>query len=285
MKPSTIQRDAQYRRQFPHLFRYAKDSNKDSDQDLRWITLGGKEEDDKKHKGGFPVQIKGNGEIVNSRVGGLQGKNVSEVKGHFDQQKDKKAPPKPAPKKPKPEAKPGEAKPVRRNRPLTYPYPGGERTVKSYQEYKGYKIARPFRTTFEVIGDNGEIHDYASSLQKAVEQIDARVEPSNSPKEGKRKTSNSSPAKLERSLLDGFKSLKRKNARGRNQVTIPDLKNWVRENMGEVDNNKLNKAIQMLYKHNLRPISISNAQHATREQLDDAIPGLNETLFFLEEQK
>lgn len=55
----------------------------------RWVTLGGKPNADKgtKHSGGFPALIDEKGNIKASAAGGLQGKHVSEVKGHFDEAK------------------------------------------------------------------------------------------------------------------------------------------------------------------------------------------------------
>ena len=62
-----------------------------ADGDERWITLGGSAKDGKSHVGGFPAKIDGEGNIVASRVGGLQGKNVKDVKGHFDEVRGKGA--------------------------------------------------------------------------------------------------------------------------------------------------------------------------------------------------
>ena len=54
-----------------------------------WITIGGKERQGQgKHHGGFPVEIDSQGTIKQSRVGGLQGKNVKDVKGHFDKKRN-----------------------------------------------------------------------------------------------------------------------------------------------------------------------------------------------------
>jgi hypothetical protein len=49
------------------------------DESSHWITIGGKKEGDKKHKGGFPVEITKEGVIVHSRVKGLQGKKLAET--------------------------------------------------------------------------------------------------------------------------------------------------------------------------------------------------------------
>lgn len=95
---------------YPHLFRqrYAKKKEEPSGED-RWITIGGKEGEKGKHEGGFPVLIGSDGEIKESRVGGLHGKKVGEVKGHFDQQKQGKQEPE---KKEEP-AKPAEKQPAK----------------------------------------------------------------------------------------------------------------------------------------------------------------------------
>lgn len=55
-----------------------------SSEPSRWITIGGRTEGDKKHVGGFPVQISDDGTILKS--GGLQslvGKKLSGLKKHF----------------------------------------------------------------------------------------------------------------------------------------------------------------------------------------------------------
>jgi predicted double-glycine peptidase len=66
--------------------RYAEDASG------KWITIGGREEGEKKHVGGFPAKIGADGTIEASRVGGLQGKNVKDVKAHFDEQRGGKKP-------------------------------------------------------------------------------------------------------------------------------------------------------------------------------------------------
>jgi hypothetical protein len=52
----------------------------------KWITIGGHEEGEEKHVGGFRVQIDGDGKILKGR---MQGKNVKDVKTAFDAQKAK----------------------------------------------------------------------------------------------------------------------------------------------------------------------------------------------------
>jgi ParB-like chromosome segregation protein Spo0J/Sec-independent protein translocase protein TatA len=51
--------------------------------DEKWITIGGREEGDQKHVGGFPVQISSDGTILKGGPKGLRGKNVKDVKSHF----------------------------------------------------------------------------------------------------------------------------------------------------------------------------------------------------------
>ena len=48
-----------------------------------WVTIGGHPEGKKKHVGGFPVQLDGAGTIIKGGPAGLKGKNISEVKSHF----------------------------------------------------------------------------------------------------------------------------------------------------------------------------------------------------------
>lgn len=56
-----------------------------------WRTLGGSAKDGKQHSGGFPALIdEETGNIKASRVGGLEGKHVSEVGDHFKQAKGQK---------------------------------------------------------------------------------------------------------------------------------------------------------------------------------------------------
>ncbi len=58
-----------------------------------WITIGGREADGEKHKGGFPVQIDKDGNIIKS--GGMQalvGKNVREVHSFFQKRSQKGGP-------------------------------------------------------------------------------------------------------------------------------------------------------------------------------------------------
>lgn len=49
-----------------------------------WITIGGQPEGDKKHKGGFPVQISSEGVILKGGPKALRGKHVSQVQSHFE---------------------------------------------------------------------------------------------------------------------------------------------------------------------------------------------------------
>jgi len=61
-----------------------------SDEDGKWITIGGKSEGDKgKHVGGFRVQINGDGKIIKGR---LKGTNVKDVKKRFDEGKNRGTP-------------------------------------------------------------------------------------------------------------------------------------------------------------------------------------------------
>ena len=52
--------------------------------DGKWITIGGKAKDGKKHAGGFAVEIDGEGRILKGGPAGLQGKKLSEVGAYFD---------------------------------------------------------------------------------------------------------------------------------------------------------------------------------------------------------
>lgn len=52
--------------------------------DGKWITIGGREADGKKHAGGFAVQIDSQGRILKGGPAGLQGKKLSEVGDYFD---------------------------------------------------------------------------------------------------------------------------------------------------------------------------------------------------------
>lgn len=60
----------------------------DVDPGTRWITIGGKKDGDKDHKGGFPVQIDGNGNIVKGGPKALRGKHVSQVGEHFKAERE-----------------------------------------------------------------------------------------------------------------------------------------------------------------------------------------------------
>jgi SPP1 gp7 family putative phage head morphogenesis protein len=63
----------------------------DEDSD-RWITIGGREQDGRKHVGGFPVQIDPDGRIVKSGgPQGLVGRHVSEAGGYFGQERRRQA--------------------------------------------------------------------------------------------------------------------------------------------------------------------------------------------------
>lgn len=70
-----------------------------ANDDGEWITIGGHEEGDKKHVGGFRVLIK-DGVIVKGGPKGLRGKKVSEVKAYFDGAGEKEQPEVAAPKPP-----------------------------------------------------------------------------------------------------------------------------------------------------------------------------------------
>jgi hypothetical protein len=52
-----------------------------------WVTIGGSPSGKAKHAGGFPVQLDGDGNIIKGGPKGLRGKHVSEVKKHFDDQR------------------------------------------------------------------------------------------------------------------------------------------------------------------------------------------------------
>lgn len=54
------------------------------DSEGDWITIGGKQEGDKQHAGGFPVKLDKDGNIIAGGPKGLRGKHVSQVKDHFD---------------------------------------------------------------------------------------------------------------------------------------------------------------------------------------------------------
>jgi hypothetical protein len=60
------------------------DSGSDDLGEGQWITLGGSSGDSGDHVGGFPAFIRGDGTIVVGGPASLRGKNVSEVKEHFD---------------------------------------------------------------------------------------------------------------------------------------------------------------------------------------------------------
>lgn len=53
----------------------------------QWITIGGREEGDEKHVGGFPVQISSDGTILKGGPRSLQGKKVKDVGKHFKRQR------------------------------------------------------------------------------------------------------------------------------------------------------------------------------------------------------
>lgn len=78
---------------YPDLFRQKYAKKEESSGEERWVTIGGQKDEEGKRKGGFPVLIGSDGEIKASAVGGLHGKNVSEVKGHFDAKKQGKQEP------------------------------------------------------------------------------------------------------------------------------------------------------------------------------------------------
>lgn len=54
----------------------------------RWITIGGHSEDGKQHKGGFPVQINANGQIIAGGPPKMKGVHLSRVGEYFDKQKE-----------------------------------------------------------------------------------------------------------------------------------------------------------------------------------------------------
>lgn len=61
-----------------------------SKYEARWVTIGGKKEGDER-RGGFPVQIDGEGNILKGGPRGLQGKHVSEIGKHFEETREARA--------------------------------------------------------------------------------------------------------------------------------------------------------------------------------------------------
>lgn len=57
----------------------------------RWITVGAQENGEGKRKGGFPVKIDGNGVIVAGGPKAMQGKHISGIGEHFENERRKKA--------------------------------------------------------------------------------------------------------------------------------------------------------------------------------------------------
>ena len=66
----------------------------------------------------------------------------------------------------------------RRNKPFTYTkYSGdGEQSVKSYQEYGGYKIVKPYKGMFEIIDDSNESVGQYAGVNGAIAEINRRNE-------------------------------------------------------------------------------------------------------------
>lgn len=62
-----------------------------SPKGAKWITIGGRSKGDKKHHGGFPVQIDSEGRILKGGPKGLRGKHVSEVGKHFNETRESRA--------------------------------------------------------------------------------------------------------------------------------------------------------------------------------------------------
>ncbi len=62
-----------------------------SKYEARWVTIGGRKQDDAEHRGGFPVQIDGEGRILKGGPKALQGKHVSEIGKHFEAERAARA--------------------------------------------------------------------------------------------------------------------------------------------------------------------------------------------------
>lgn len=74
-----------------------------------------------------------------------------------------------------PIAAPAEEIPTRKMRPLEYMSYGKERNVRSYQEYKGYKITHPHKGLYEILDQKNNVVGQYAGPNGAIGAIDEGV--------------------------------------------------------------------------------------------------------------
>jgi len=89
---------------------------------------------------------------------------------------------------------------------------------------------------------------------------------------------------LSQAILDAFEELLRERHSSSGMVPIHEVRALLHERLGpeQAEHKTFDPCVKALRREGrLRVISISDLRSATREQLDDSIPGVHETLFYL----
>jgi hypothetical protein len=132
-----------------------------------------------------------------------------------------------------------------------------------------------FRLTGRVLND----------LLEAAREADKQFAPSQATSGVYPVSEHPSKAELERTILDKFEAMRRERYSVAGLVPIHEVRADVRERLGlaAAGHDVFDEAVLRLWRDKkVRLTSIADRGKATPEQLQDGIPGVGETLFYLE---